>query len=170
MQIGASVFSFGGGQTPGGGGAPVTVTGPLSGFGELEVAEPTPTSQVSFIYTLNPLLVTSYAYGAGASVTAVNGEATLASGTAADGYARLISKKVAKYRAGQATLARWTARFSDGRAGNRQMVGLYNIEAGYQVGYDGTAFGILYTESGTVEVQTLTITAAPANGDVSSIG
>jgi hypothetical protein len=150
--------------TVGGGansGAAVAINGPLSGFGELETVTPVPTSQVAFVYNLNPLLVTSDVYGAGASVTAVNGEVVVASGTAVDGYARLISKKVAKYRAGQATMARWTARFTTGSAGNRQMAGLYNIEAGYQFGYDGTAFGILYTETATVEVQTLTITAAP---------
>ena len=140
----------------------VELAGPFTGFGEFQTASPTPTSQVAFVYTLNPLLVETYAYGAGASVSAVNGEATLASGTATDGYARLISRKVAKYRAGQATLVRWTARFSAGSTGNRQMAGPYNIESGYQFGYDGTSFGILYTETATVEVQTLTITAAPA--------
>lgn len=142
----------------------VTIAGPLSGFGELETVSPEPTSQVAFIYNLNPLLVTSYAYGTGASVTAVNGEAVMTSGTSTDGYARLISKKVAKYRAGQATMAKWTARFTTGSAGNRQMAGLYNIEAGYQFGYDGTSFGILYTETATVEVQTLAVTVAPSSG------
>ncbi len=136
----------------------ITVGSPSSGFGEVQTIAPTPTSQVAFVYTLNPLLVTSDVYGTGASVTAVNGEATMTSGTSTDGYARLVSKKVAKYRAGQATMARWTARFTTGSSGNRQMAGLYNIEAGYQIGYDGAQFGILYTEAATVEVQTLTIT------------
>jgi hypothetical protein len=137
----------------------VTIGGPLSGFGEIEVISPEPTSQVAFIYNLNPLLVTSQTYGTGASVTLDNGEVVLASGTATDGYARLISKKVAKYRAGQSTMAKWTGRFvGGGFAGNRRMVGLYNVEAGYQFGYNGTTFGILYTEAATCEVQTLTIT------------
>lgn len=142
----------------------VTIDGPLSGFGELETVTPTPTSQVAFVYGLNPLLVTTDVYGTGAAVTVVNGEAVMTSGTATDGYARLVSKKVAKYRAGQATMAKWTARFTTGSAGNRQMAGLYNIEAGYQFGYNGTSFGILYTETATVEVQTLTVTGAPAVG------
>jgi hypothetical protein len=144
------------------GGAAATIVGPLSGFGEVETVIPNPTSQVAFVYSLNPLLVTSDVYGAGASVSAVNGEVVVASGTTVDSYARLISKKVAKYRAGQATMARWTARFTAGSAGNLQMAGLYNIEAGYQIGYKGTSFGILYTETATVEIQTLTVTAAPA--------
>lgn len=55
-------------------------------------------------------------------------------------------------------MAKWTSRFiGGGFTGNRRMAGLYNIEAGYQFGYDGTAFGILYTEAATCEVQTLTI-------------
>jgi hypothetical protein len=141
----------------------VTLDGPLSGFGELETVSPIPTSQVAFIYGLNPLLVTTDVYGTGATVTLSNGEAVMTSGTATDGYARLTSKKVAKYRAGQATMAKWTARFTAGSVGNRQMAGLYNIEAGYQFGYDGTAFGILYTETATVEVQTLTVTVAPTS-------
>ncbi len=141
----------------------VSISGPLSGFGEVETVIPTPTSQVAFIYGLNPLLVTSDVYGTGATVTLSNGEAVMTSGTATDGYARLTSKKVAKYRAGQATMAKWTARFTTGSAGNRQMAGLYNIEAGYQFGYNGTTFGILYTEAATVEVQTLTVTGAPAS-------
>lgn len=140
----------------------VQVAGPLSGFGEVLSAQLTPTSQLSFVYTLNPLLVEVLTYGVGASVTTVNGEATLTSGTSTDGYARLVARKVAKYRAGQATSVRWTARFTTGSTGNRQMAGPYNIEGGYQIGYNGTQFGILYTEAGTVEVQTLTVTAAPA--------
>lgn len=132
--------------------------GGLSGFGELAVVSPEPTSQISFVYNLNPLLVNAQTYGVGAAVSVDSGEAVLASGTAVDGYARLISKKVAKYRPGQATMAKWTSRFPGGGfAGNRRMGGLYNIEAGYQFGYDGTTFGILYTETAVCEVQTLTI-------------
>ena len=37
----------------------VTLDGPLSGFGELETVSPVPTSQVAFVYGLNPLLVTT---------------------------------------------------------------------------------------------------------------
>ena len=140
---------------------PVELQGPFTGFGEFQTATPTPSSQLAFIYALNSQTLTSYAYGTGASVTASSGEAVLASGTSADGYARLFGKRVAKYRPGQATDVRWTARFSAGVANNRQMTGPYNIEGGYQFGYDGTSFGILYTQSATVEVQTLTVTAVP---------
>jgi hypothetical protein len=147
------------GSASGGSGQSTTeISGPLSGFGELEIISPTPTSQISFVYGINPLLATSQTYGAGSTVSSSGGEVIVSSGTASNSYARVISKKVAKYRPGQATLARWTARYSAGVSNNRQMSGIYNIEGGYRFGYNGEQFGILYTESATIEVQTLTIT------------
>ena len=139
-----------------------TITGPLSAFGEVDVAQLSPSAQVAFVYALEPQQVLTRTYLTGASVTAVNGEAVLASGTATTSYARLTSSQVTKYKPGQGTAARWTARFSAGSAGNQQLAGLSNQEAGYQVGYVNDAFGILYTKSGTLEVQTLTVTVAPA--------
>jgi len=146
-----------GAQSGGGLQGETQISGPLSGFGELEVVSPNPTSQISFVYGINSLLVTTQIYG-GSSVTADEGEVVLTSGNTATSYARVFSKKVVKYRPGQATLARWTARYSPGIADNRQMSGVYNLESGYRFGYSGEDFGILYTESGTIEVQTLTIT------------
>ena len=137
----------------------ITVGSPSSGFGEVLTSSLTPTSQVAFVYSANPRLVRTETYGAGASVSTVNGEVVVASGTAVDGYARAYAKKVAKYRPGQATLGRWTARFTTGSSGNRQMAGLFNIEGGYRIGYNGTQFGILYTETAAAEIQTLTITS-----------
>jgi hypothetical protein len=142
----------------------ISLESPLTGFGEVLTSTPQPSSQVAFVYALNPQVVTSYVYGTAASASVVNGEVVLASGTTTTGYARVFSKRVAKYRPGQATNVRWTARFTAGSSGNRQMAGPYNIEGGYQFGYNGTSFGILYTEAATVEVQTLTVTGAPAVG------
>ena len=128
---------------------------------------PSPTVQAAFIYTINPLVVTAYPYGIGASITAVNGEATLATGTSPDGYARLFSNRVVNYRPGQGTLIRGTARFSTPTVNHDQLFGVFNVDAGYRFGYVGTGFGILHTEAATAEIQTLTITAPVAvNGNV----
>lgn len=161
----SSVYAFGGGSGSGSGGGTV-ITGPLSGFGELETVTPSPTSQTAFVYTVNPESVLVYTYGAGASISALNGEAVISSGATADGYARLLAKRVVNYRPGQGTMIRATARFAPGSAGNRQTVGVYNIEAGYRFGYDGATFGIFHLATAAAEVQTLTITApvtAPGN-------
>ena len=143
---------------------PTTITGPLTAFGEVEVAQLTPTAQVAFVYLLQPQQVATLAYlaASGAAVTAVNGEAVVTSGTATAGYARITSRRVVKHRPGQGTVARWTARFAGGAANSQQLAGVSNQEAGYQVGFVNGTFGILYTKSATLEVQTLTVTVAPA--------
>lgn len=147
----------------------ISISGPLSGFGELSVTSPHPTSQISFVYGINPLLVKTSTYGTGASVTLVDGEINLSNGSGTDSYSRVFSKKVAKYRPGQSTLARWTARYSLGTANNRQMSGIYNMEGGYRFGYEGEDFGILYTKSATLEVQALTITTKSSSNTTVSI-
>jgi len=140
----------------------VNVNFPTSAFGELEVVQPTPTMQSSFVYGLDPLQVSALAYLGAASVSGVNGEAVVTCGAQAGSYALMRGRRVTKYRPGQGTLARWTARFSAGVVGNRQIAGLSNQEAGYQIGYVDDAFGILYTKTSTLEIVTFTVTVAPA--------
>ena len=135
---------------------------PTSAFGEVEVVSPTPTTQAAFVYGIDPLQVSTRTYLGAASVSGVNGEAVVTCGAQAGSYARLTSGRVTKYRPGQGTLARWTARYSPGVTGNRQLAGLSNQEAGYQFGYVDDVFGIMYTKTGTLEIVTLTVTAAPA--------
>lgn len=135
---------------------------PVSAFGELEVVQPTPTAQASFVFGIDPLQVMSLGYLPGAGVSGVNGEAVITCGPAALSYGRMTSRQVTRYRPGQGTMARWTARYSPGVAGNRQVAGLSNQEAGYQVGFVDDVFGILYTRTGTVEIVQLTVTVAPS--------
>lgn len=142
-----------------------TIAGPLAGFGEMQTTTPTPSSQLDFIYTVNDMVTLSTAYGAAAAVTSSNGEAAAACGTANDGYARLQGRRVVRYRPGQGSMVRITARFDAPAANNRQLVGVTNVEAGYQFGYNGTTFGILHTEAGTVEVRTLTITTGSSTAE-----
>lgn len=135
---------------------------PTSAFGELEVVSPNPTTQVAFVYGVDPLQASKVEYLGAASVSGVNGEAVVTCGAQAGSYARLTGSRVTKYRPGQGTLGRWTARYSAGVTGNRQLSGLSNQEAGYQIGYVDDVFGIMYTKTGTLEIVTLTVTAAPA--------
>lgn len=158
----ANLYTFGNQTGTPGQPAIVEIAGPLSGFGEVETVFPTPTSQAAFVYGVQPLLVETLAYSTGAAVATAAGEVVVSSGTDAASYARVTGRQVTKYRAGQGTLGRWTARFSAGVAGNRQTAGLSNQEAGYLVGYNGDTFGLFYVRSGTIEIQTLTVTGAPA--------
>ena len=140
------------------------IDGPLSGFGELATEIPTPSSQVDFIYNINSVVATSSTYLTGASVSQLDGEAVVSSGTNANGYARLSSRRVLRYRAGQGSLIRMTGRFSAGIVGNRQLIGVYNVTSGYQFGYVDDVFGILHTSTAVVEIQTLTVNTAPTSG------
>lgn len=134
---------------------------PLSGFGELTVEEPTPTGSTDFIYGLNLSQVFTRQY-AGATVTAVNGEVVLASGTTSGAYGRCVLLPNITYHPGQGTLFRGTARFGTPQPNTRQLFGMTSLTGAYQFGYNGTTFGILHIDGGVVEVQALTVTVAPA--------
>lgn len=134
---------------------------PVSGFGELEVVMPTPTASTDFIYGLNLTQVFTRQY-TGASVSAVNGEVVLSSGTTSGAYGRCALLPNITYHPGQGTLFRGTARFGTPQANTRQLFGMTSLTGGYQFGYNGTTFGILHIDGGVVEVQALTVTGAPA--------
>lgn len=134
---------------------------PLSGFGELEVVTLTPTGSTDFIYGFNHSQVFNRQY-AGATVTSTNGEVVLSSGTTSGAYGRCALLPNITYHPGQGTLFRGTARFDTPQANTRQLFGMTSLTGGYQFGYNGTVFGILHIESAVVEVQTLTVTVAPA--------
>lgn len=139
----------------------VKITGPLSGFGELETVSPLTTGSTDFIYGLNLSQVFTRQY-AGATVSSTNGEVVVASGTTNGAYGRCVLLPNITYHPGQGTLFRGTARFGTPQANTRQLFGMTSLTGGYQFGYVGTTFGILHIENGAVEVQTLTVTGAPA--------
>lgn len=137
------------------------ITGPLSAFGELSVIHPVPTTSTDFIYGLETEQVFTRQY-AGATVTTSNGEVVVASGTTNGAYGRCVLLPSVTYHPGQGSLIRGTARFSTPQANTRQLFGLTSLTGAYQFGYVDTMFGILHIQSAVVEVQTLTVTAAPA--------
>ena len=155
----ASIYAFGSGAA---GGPTSTIVGPLAGFGEVATEIPIPAAQVDFIYNINTVVLETYAYATAASISQSNGEAVVASGTDPNGYSRLFARRVIRYRPGQGSLVRMTARFDSPVANNRQLIGAYNVTSGYQFGYADSAFGILHTSTAVVEIQALTVTGAPA--------
>ena len=157
----SSLYSFGA-NIPGGSGSACQIVGPLSGFGEIATEIPTPTAQVDFIYSINAYVLRSENYLGGASISQASGEAVISCGADANSYARLSARRVLRYRPGQGSLVRMTARFAAAVENNRQLIGPYNVQSGYQFGYVGTEFGILHTSSGVIEIQALTVTVAPA--------
>jgi len=146
----------------------ITVDGPITGFGELQVAEPTPIVQLQFPYAVNARLVQRTSGGSGGS-TISSSLLTVATGITTASHEILNSVQHAKYNPGQSILARWTAIFkAAGTADTHAYSGVGNVEDGVGFGYKGTAFGVLHRFAGKQEYQTLTITtgAVTASGTI----
>jgi hypothetical protein len=127
------------------------IENPKTAFGELSIAELTPVAQISFEYssTLNTQLVTSAVTGTG-TVTASNSLLSVATGASASSSAQLISRRYAKYRAGQGVLGRFTMLFTTGVANSKQYGGIGNsaLTDGFCFGYSGATFGLFHINAG----------------------
>ena len=130
---------------------------PLSSFGEVNVAELTPSGQGDFVYNINNLIFTTASY-AGGSVTNSNGMAIVSSGTGITGSGDVSLRRNLKYRPGMGSLVRLTALFDTAVANNVQLAGVGNGECGYYFGYNNTNFGIFHQETSQKEIRRLTIT------------
>ena len=127
----------------------MSVVDPRTAFGEITVAENTPTCQVDFVYGINTNL-TSNSVSNAATVTTTNGMAILTTGTQVNSVATLVTKEYVKYRPGQGAMSRFTALFTTGVAGSTQMAGPFGDGVdGLGFGYNGTSYGIIYRHSGT---------------------
>jgi len=126
-----------------------TIADPRAAFGEVSVAENTPTCQLDFVYGINSGL-TSNAVSNNATVTAASGMAILTTGAQVNSVATLVTKDYVKYRPGQGSMSRFTALFTTGVAGSTQIAGTFgNGTDGIGFGYNGTSFGALYRHNGT---------------------
>ena len=138
----------------------------LGAFGDLITAELSPRIQHDFVYGGNDLLFDDMLSGVGA-ITYADGMAVCRSNGV--GAARLTTKRVAKYRAGQGVIFRYTGIFSAPQIGGEQIVGAFSCSTNaLVVGYDKSyptlpPFGFLRRHSGVTEVQSLQITT-PAAG------
>ena len=143
----------------------VGLEGPLSSFGEVRIAEMTPTAQGDFVYNINTKVFESITY-AGGSVGQADGMGYVNSSTSASGSAALQLRRALKYQAGQGAVFRGTAIFTTGTAGNIQIIGLGNGECGYFFGFIQGNFGILHQPTSKREIRALTITAGANTEDV----
>lgn len=139
----------------------VVVDGPLSTFGDIRVVSVKPIAQGDFVYGLNSRVFTTSSF-AGGTITHVSGTAELDSGTDPAGSATVQLRRHLKYRPGQGSSMMATAVFGTPNAGSAQFVGAGTAECGYFIGYFGTSFGILHSETGAREVRRYTVTTGAA--------
>lgn len=144
----------------------VDLSAPLSGFGELMSVSPSPISQFNFVYGINDYLMYRETYNAPA-IDSVLTEARVRSGVNTDSSSIIRIRVPLHYRPGQASEARFTARFVNSAANSSSMAGVGNPECGYYFGYNQTQFGIFHLNSGKQEIQRLVInSAATGSGNV----
>jgi len=139
----------------------VVVDGPLSTFGDIRTVTVIPVAQGDFVYGLNSRVFTTSSF-AGGTVTHVSGTAELDSGTDPAGSATVQLRRHLKYRPGQGSSMMATALFGTPNAGSAQFVGAGTAECGYFIGYFGTSFGILHSETGEREVRRYSVTTGAA--------
>lgn len=144
------------------------IESPLSGFGELSVAENNPFIQATAAYNLIPANFRSYTT-TGGSVSAVTQEFRTAIDTTSGASAELKSFRSIKYKAGQGGLARFTGRFTPGVANSYQVVGALSPTDGFGFGYNGTEYGLLHRHGGENELRSLQITSGATGSENASV-
>ena len=120
----------------------------VSAFGDLNVAILTPVIQLDFIYGVNTQTGTTAIVTTGVADTNAS-RLRLQTGVGADGEATFTSKRIARYRAGQGMMTRFTALWGSSAANSTQVIGVGNTQVGYFFGYNGTAFGISLRNGGS---------------------
>jgi hypothetical protein len=73
----------------------------------------------------------------------------LQTGVGAAGSASFTSIRIARYRAGEGMVARFTAVWATSAASSTQVIGVGGAQVGYFFGYNGTAFGISLRNGGS---------------------
>lgn len=138
------IKKIGGLSTDNSGINPNTVTA----FGLTAVAEETPIVQLQFPYNINDRMVDTYTGGAGTVTHSTDGFAVLNTAATSDSYAEFRSHTPVKYNTGQGSACRFTAIWSSGRPGSKQLVGVGSTANGFYFGYNGENFGVCRIRGG----------------------
>ena len=132
----------------------VNVTNPNTSYDEVQVAQLTPVSQLSFPYNINADIVTTILGGSG-TVTQGDNMAVLSTSvdqTAVESAA-LESKETITFRAGQGSLARFSVLFTNSSNGptSIQGIGVGDANDGYGFALIGSVMNISYRTNGAVD-------------------
>ena len=120
----------------------------VSAFGDIVTVQNTPIIQLDFVYGINTQTGTSSINTTGVADTSLS-RLRLQTGVGAAGAATFSSARIARYRAGQGMMARFTAVWSTSAASSTQVVGMGNTQIGYFFGFNGTAFGLSRRDAGS---------------------
>lgn len=139
-----------------------------SAFGEPYAIQITPVVQLDAIYGINPLEFETFANNGG-SYAAEESTIRVSSSDTTYSTAVVRSKHFLKYRPGQGALGRFAARFQEGIAGTQQRAGFLSFEEGFQIGYNGTEFGILHQYNRRLHIEELIINTAASSSQTVTV-
>lgn len=145
-------------------------------FGSLKITEENPRVQFDAVYgnrvgiDVESVLDLLSSGSIGVNDATVGYEYYASSGTNANGYAIVQSKKGIRYRAGQGATSKFTSRFVTPVTNNEQFGGILNVGNQLGFGYDiNKKFGIWYRAGGRVEIRTLTISAGAGGAETATV-
>ncbi len=121
---------------------------PYTAFGELMVAQPIPQAGWNFTYNINSGMVNSN-YSGTASISQSGGMAVLQTGTTSGSSGYIETIDVLRYVIGVGGLVRFSAIFTSGVTGGKQLIGYGDATDGFFFGYNGSSFGVLRRRNGS---------------------
>lgn len=139
------------------------ISSPISAFGEVLIAEPTPVVQVQFPYNINNRLVETRLNNG--TATQDTGRIKLSTGAGANQTAMILTRDAVHYSPGQGVNVKFTTIYTAGAANSIQLHGIGDAGDGFFFGFNGTAFGTLHKVGGKSEVRTLTVTTASSTAE-----
>lgn len=142
----------------------VAIHAPRLPFGSIHTEGLTPVFQTDGVYGINTTNVLSSTNASGGTTT-TDSAFSCSTGVTIGGAGSLQSRRRLRYRPGQGMVVRYTALFTSPVAASYQIAGVGHPEDGVYFGYVGTVFGILYTNRGVREVQTLTVSTASTTAE-----
>jgi VCBS repeat-containing protein len=142
----------------------VALHSPRLPFGSINTESLTPIFQCDAVYGVNTGLVEATVNSSG-TATASDSNFVTTTGTSVGGFGVIQSRKRLRYRPGQGVIGRCTAAFTSGVASSYQVAGFGHAEDGVYFGYNGTSFGVLYSQRGVREVRTLTVSVASSTNE-----
>lgn len=136
------------------------IESPLEGFGGSVLVESTrPVFQEAGYYGQLSNAWNTFTGGTGTAGTSGR-VMSVTTGTTANSYGVIQSKRSNVYRPGQAGVMKFTGVFNEGVTDSKQIIGALALGDGYFYGYNGTQFGIMHRYGGLAESRLITITGA----------
>jgi hypothetical protein len=146
----------------------VAIHAPRNPFGSIHTENLTPIFQSDAVYGINSGQVfPTQSFSGTASVD--DSAFVCNTGTTIYSQASIQSRKRLRYRPGQGIVGRFAGYFTTGVDNSYQVLGFGHAEDGVYFAYSGSSFGILYSNRGVREIQTLNITTPSSTTETAQV-